>query len=642
MKKVVSIILTLALVFGSMLCLTGCGNNNTSENKTAGGSQGTSGGSQGSSGEVGGTLGSETQGDIGSELAGTYDITVWVSELEGVKELTLNQIKKFCENNPGIVINATVEGVSEGESATQMVTSVEDGADIFCFAQDQLARLVMAGALNKLGVATSATVTEQNDAGSVAAASVGGALYCFPLTSDNGYFMFYDKSVISADHIDSLEDVIADCEAAGKMFSMELEGSAWYNAAFFFAAGCDSEWTTDLQGNFTAVNDTFNSANGLIAMKGMQKVLKSKAYVNSSAHADFSAAVPSAVVISGPWGTTIAQEALGANFAAADLPSFTVDGKSYHLGSYSGNKLLGVKPQMDAKKTAVLQQLALYLTGEECQTERFTQLGWGPSNLKVQATDAVKNDIALSALAAQSAYAIPQGQIHGSWWDIGKVYATAAKEATTDAQLTDALVAYEASIKGLLSMPLDEKEAFSVIGAFAGTNWDTDIAMVQKPEGTWYSDAILFEAGNEFQVRQGKAWDVQFGAIGDDGNSTKNNFVVPEAGYYFVKLVFDKAAQTGVVSLEKSNPNVGFTVIGSINADTWTIDLPMEIQADGTWLTTESYTMDAGVEFKVRQGLNWDVAYGMDGNNYVVETAGTYKIKLTLTETNGVVELIAQ
>lgn len=475
-------------------------------------------------------------------LEGTYDVTVWVSELAGVKELTAQQIDKFEEENPGIVINATIEGVSEGESATQMVTSVEDGADIFCFAQDQLSRLVLAGALNKLGQATAAQVTEMNDAGSVAAASVGGTLYCFPITSDNGYFMFYDKSVVSEDHIDSLEAVIADCEAAGRMFSFELEGSAWYTASFFFATGCESEWVTEIDGSFTSINDTFNSDNGVIALRGMQKLLKSSAYHNSSAHADFSAAIPSAVVISGTWGTSIAQEALGENFAAAALPSFEVDGKSYHLGSYSGNKLLGIKPQVDTKKAAVIQKLALYLAGEECQLQRFEQFGWGPSNLNAQANEAVKSDIALSALAAQSAYAVPQGQIHGSWWDIAKVIATAAKEATSEEALQDALTQYQASIDGLFSMSDEVKNAF--------------------------------------------------------------------------------------------------TVIGDINGDGWTIDLPMTKQEDGSWLTDEAYDLAEGNQFKVRQGLSWDVAYGMNGENYVVETAGKYKVKLVLDGENGTVELV--
>ena len=499
-KRITSI---LALVMALMLCLTACGGKDTGNT------------------DAGNNAGTETS------LEGTYDITVWVSEVDGVKELTAAQIDKFEEANPGIVINATVEGVSEAESATQMINSVEDGADIFCFAQDQLARLVMAGALNELGQQAAATVTEKNDAGAVKAASVGGKLYCYPLTSDNGYYMYYDKSVVKAEHIDSLEDIIADCEAAGRLFSMELETSGWYNVAFMFATGCVSEWTTDAEANFVSVNDTFNSEAGLIALKGMQKLLKSPAYNSSSAGADFAAAVPSAVVISGTWAANDVKAALGDNYAAADLPSFTVDGKSYHLASFSGNKLLGVKPQLDAKKGAVLQKLALFLTDEACQMERFNQFGWGPSNLNAQANDAVKADAALSALAAQSAYATPQGNIHGSWWDISKVYAVAAKAATTDAELQAALQAYQDSINGLFSMSDEVKNAFTVIGTVNGTNWDMDFAMENK-DGVWVTvETFALTAGMEFKVRQGLNWDIAFPAA---------NYVVEADGNYKIQL----------------------------------------------------------------------------------------------------------
>ena len=478
-------------------------------------------------------------------LAGTYNITVWVSEIAGVADLTKQQIDAFQAANPGIVINATIEGVTEAESATQMVTSVEDGADIFCFAQDQLARLVMAGALNPLGQQTSATVTEMNDAGAVAAATVGGALYCFPLTSDNGYFMFYDKSVVAEDHLDSLEDILADCEAAGRNFSYELEGSAWYNAGFFFATGCVSDWTTDLDGAFTSVNDTFNSPEGIIALRGMQKVLQSPAYNNSSAHADFGAAIPSAVVISGNWDTKTAMDILGENFGATDLPSFTVDGKSYHIGSYSGNKLLGVKPQTDATRAAVLQQLALYLTGEECQKQRFEQFNWGPSNLKVQALPEVQSDEGLAALAAQNdACSIPQGQIHGSWWDLAKVYATAAREAGTDdvAALQAALDSYTSSINALFSMSAEELRAFTVIGSINGDGWSIDIPMTETSPNVWVTEPLNLEAGNEFKCRQGKSWDHAFPA---------SNFVVEESGTFVIQITTsgEGDAMTGTVEL---------------------------------------------------------------------------------------------
>ncbi len=483
-----------------------------------------------------------------SALNGTYNITVWVSETDGVKALTEQQIDKFEELHPGIVLNATIEGVSEADSATLMITSVEDGADIFCFAQDQLARLVMAGALAPLGTETAKQVTEMNDAGAVRAASVGDVLYCYPLTSDNGYFMFYDKSVIPEKDLDSLEAIIADCEKAGKMFSMELETSAWYNAAFFFATGCVSEWKTDENGGYTGVNDTFNSDAGLIALKGMQKLLKSKSYNSSSQASDFAAAVPSAVVISGTWATSDVKAALGDNFGATDLPSFTVDGKEYHLGSFSGNKLLGVKPQTDKKKAAVLQQLALYLTGEECQTQRFEAKEWGPSNIKAQSSKAVQENVALSALALQNKYAIPQGQIHGSWWDIAKVYAVSAKAATSDAELKAALKDYQDALNGALNMSSDEKEAWSVIGSMNGDGWATDIPMKKDANGVWHSDKIKFVAGDKFKVRQGKSWDVNIGA---DGKAGGTDFEVTEAGEFAVKFTYDATTNTGVIELEK-------------------------------------------------------------------------------------------
>ncbi len=618
MKKRLTAILACVMALCMTISMAGCGKKDETPEEAKNPSNSSSSGQTGTQ--------TNNTSDL-SALDGTYDITVWVSEVDGVKALTQQQIDKFMELHPGIKINATIEGVSEAESATLMITSVEDGADIFCFAQDQLARLVMAGALQPLGQATAATVTEMNDPGSVRSASVGDTLYCYPLTADNGYFMYYDKSVVPESDVDSLEKIIADCEKAGKLFSMELETSAWYNAAFLFATGCVSEWTTDENGEFVSVNDTFNSDNGVIALKGMQKLLKSKSYNSSSSTADFSAAVPSAVVISGTWGLADAKKGLGDNFAATDLPSFTVDGKEYHLGSFSGNKLLGVKPQVDKLRAAVLQQLALYLTGEECQIQRFEAKGWGPSNKKAMASDAVQKDVSLTALGLQNAYAIPQGQIHGSWWDIAKVYAVSAKEATTDADLKQALQDYEDTIKSLFKMSVDEKEAWSVIGSMNGDGWATDIPMVCDSKGVWHSDKILFVAGDEFKARQGKSWTVN---IGGDGKADGANFKFDEKGYdpgyYFVKFTYDKDSNSGSIELEKSSDIYGFTVIGSINGDGWSIDLPMEIAADGSWKTTEAYTMAKGVEFKVRQGKNWDVAY--PSSNFVVEEDGTYFIKL--------------
>lgn len=466
----------------------------------------------------------------GSGLTGTYEFTMWVSDTKGVKELTEQQIQAFAAQHEGLTLNATVAAVGEGDAATQMLGDLETGADLYCFAQDQLARLVTAGALTPLGVKASETIKANNDEISVAAASVSGQLYCYPLTSDNCYFLYYDKRVLSETDVLSLETIIEKCEAAKKKVSFNL-GSGFYNASFFFATGCESNWYTNEEGKINAVDDTFNSANGLIALKGMQKLVKSSCFVDSAEAIDFGAATPSAAVVSGTWNSSVVRDILGENMGVAMLPKFTVDGETYQLTSFMGCKLLGLKPQTDAKKAAVLQQLALYLSNEEAQLARHEQFGWGPSNKAAQATDAVKNDPVIAAVEAQKAHSVIQRAIHGSWWDIAAVLTAAAKEAALNdaTALQAALDAYEAAIEGILTMSDEVKNAFTVIGVVKGTNWDTDFPMTLA-DGVWTSnEAFEFAAGTEFKVRKGLSWDESYGNGGA-------NFVVETAGTYYVKF----------------------------------------------------------------------------------------------------------
>ena len=524
MKKKISAILAMGLTLST--CLAACGGKTNTPSQNAGADQ--------------------------TDLKGTYDITVWVSESDGVKELTEKQIQDFCKANEGIVINATVEGITEADSATKMCTDVATGADLYCFAQDQLMRLVQAGALNKLGEKAAKEVRDTNCEVGVKAASIGTDVYCYPLTADNTYFMMYDKSVVKEESLGSLEKVIADCEAAGKNFSMEINTSGWYNASFFFATGCHSDWTMNAEGQFTSVDDDFNSDAGLIAMKAMQQVASSKSWVSSSGAADFAAAVPSGAVITGTWGKAAAVEALGDTVAAAPLPKFTVDGKEYQLCAFTGCKLMGVKPQNDAKKTAVLQKLALYLTGEECSMARYNQFGWGPSNSAAQATDAVKNDVCLAAINKQTT-GVPQGNIHGSWWDLSKVYAEVAVAKNEDGtmkaseqDMKDALKSYKEQVDALFEKSADELRAFSVIGKFGGYDWDTDVAMKEDPKNTWTAE-IEFKAGDEFKVRQGASWDVNFGVDGAAGGA---NVVIDTDGTYVVTLVYDETAKTATLEVK--------------------------------------------------------------------------------------------
>ena len=346
-----------------------------------------------------------------SSLEGTYEVKVWVAE--AIVDLTKQQIEDFNSTNQlGITINATVEAVGEGDAAGKVITDVEAAADIFGFAQDQLARIVAAGALEEVEPGNAEIVKAENDAGSVAAATMGETLYAYPLTSDNGYFLYYDSSVVT-DPSD-LDAILADCEAAGKSFYMEIN-SGWYQTAFFFGTGCKLEYTTDDEGNFNGSNITYDSAEGVAALKAMINMHKSSAFYNGSSVDD---ATNAAAIVTGTWAKESAIALFGDNYATAKLPTFTVDGSTYQLSGFGGFKLMGVKPQTDAKKLVVVNALAAYLTSEEVQLARFNAVGWGPSNLNAQKNDAIANDPALSALAEQLAYTIPQGQYPNDYWSL--------------------------------------------------------------------------------------------------------------------------------------------------------------------------------------------------------------------------------
>ena len=428
MKKILSIILVLCM----MLSLVACGGGNNATNPPA-----TQGGSATEGGNDKPTEGSNAGA---SQLAGTYDIKVWVAE--NIKSLTEEQIAKFNETNTmGIVINATVEAVGEGDAATAMTTDIEAGADLFCFAQDQTARLIQAGALQPLGNTATELVKNSHDKASVTAVTSGESLYGYPLTSDNGYFLYYDKSVIADPS--TLEGIEEACKAAGKNFYMDIR-SGWYDVAFFFGAGCMLTYDTDDAGKYTACNIDYASDKGVAALKAMINLKKSGVFVNGSSVDN---ATNAAAIVDGTWDSSAAKALFGDNYACAKLPTFTENGQTYQMGGFGGFKLLGVKPQTDEAKLEACDSLALYLSSEAVQLARYDLTGWGPSNLKAKASEKVQADAALTALGEQLAFCVVQGQYPGDYWSraeaLGDSIIAGEYDAADDAALLAVLQQFQ-------------------------------------------------------------------------------------------------------------------------------------------------------------------------------------------------------
>ena len=121
-----------------------------------------------------------------------------------------------------------------------------------------------------------------------------------------------------------------------------------------------------------------------------------------------------AAAVSGTWNATAIQGSLGDNYAACKLPTFTVDGTTYQMSSFAGYKLYGVNPYSDFLAEA--HKLAAFLSGEAMQQKRFETFEIGPSNTNIAASEAVKANVALAALAAHGAYAVAQTAVPSGFW----------------------------------------------------------------------------------------------------------------------------------------------------------------------------------------------------------------------------------
>lgn len=378
----------------------------------------------------------------------TISLTLWGAEED--QTLLGELVEEFKAAYPDVTFDIQIGVESESTAKDTILTDVEAAADVYSFADDQLTDLVKAGALLNLeeyGEAltlagkTLDDVKAANVPGSIEAATIDGSLYAFPRAADNGYFLFYDSSVLSEEDVASWDSLLAAAEKAGKKVGMTL-ASGWYNASFFYGAG----FTTDLnEDGTTAIDWNGTSADGYTGVdvvKGMLNIAGSPAFM-AIADGDISnqiAAGGLCAAVSGTWDSITAQEAFGDGYAATKLPTFTIGDTQVQQASVAGYKFVGVNGYAENAGWAVL--LADFITNEASQQKFFDERESGPSNSTIIESDAVKSNVAMAALGEQAAYGRIQ-KVGGKYWDpaqtFGELIAQGTLKADDDAGIQTAL-----------------------------------------------------------------------------------------------------------------------------------------------------------------------------------------------------------
>ena len=273
--------------------------------------------------------------------------------------------------------------------------------------------LVAAGALEPVDNADEIKKADLEEA--VSACTVNDTLYAYPLTADNGYFMYYDKSVFSDADVASLDQMLSVAAAANKKVTMDWS-SGWYLYSFFGNTGLEFGLNDDGISNYCNWNANDTAIKGVDVAGAMLAIAANPGFVNTTDDGFIAGVQDGSVAagISGVWSAQNIEAAWGANYGAVKLPTYTCAGQQVQMASFSGYKMVGVNAY--SKHTDWALKLADWIANEQNQELRFAERQQGPANINVANSEAVKNSPAIQAVLAQSQYASLQ-RIGGNYWD---------------------------------------------------------------------------------------------------------------------------------------------------------------------------------------------------------------------------------
>jgi len=395
-KKILSVMLASVMAVGMM---AGCGSSSKSSEEKSGGAA------------------KAEKKDVTLTVWGPQEDQAEIKGMDQYKDGILKYMcDKFNDEHPEWNITFQYGVCAEGDAKDTVTKDLDNAADVYMYANDQIPTLVGAGALAQIGGKNAEEIKSNNGDTEVSSVTYNDGIYGVPFTG-NTWFMYYDKSKYTEDDVKSLDTMMAkDLGKGVTNFAFPLDNS-WYIESFYYAAGCT---LFGENGDDATAKCDFDSEAGIDATKYMVKLANSGKFSNEkdgSSIAKFKDGKLGAYC-SGSWDAGAIKEALGKNFGVTQLPTVNIGGKEGQMRSFAGTKCIGVNPNCKNQDVAVA--LAMYLGSYDCQKVRFESRGIIPCNKNLVAEAEVQKDdvaVAQNNEIANAAKVQPMLDEMASYWD---------------------------------------------------------------------------------------------------------------------------------------------------------------------------------------------------------------------------------
>ena len=385
MKKTLALILALIM----MLSLAACGGDGSKEPDNSGNTPSTP---------------TDTPSTPDGEKTEVQDVTLKIWTASEELELMKKMGESFAAAHPEYNLTFDISEMGIDEANANLKTDADSAADIFQLASGGVPELTQKGLLLPIGYELD-SLRELYPAGAISAVTAeDGLVYAVPFTP-NTFFMYYNKSMFTEDEVKSVETMMAKDLGEGVYnFSFQVSGP-WYIESFFYAAGC----TLFGADGKDASSMDWNNANGFAAGQYMIDLVNNPKYLENKDGIAMNMLREGklAAHVDGTWNAGPVQEALGENYAAAPLPTININGQDSQLRNFADYKTYAIKSSTAYPLAA--QQFAEWICNEENQLARYEDQGVPPCISSL--ADQLSGDVALSALLAQSEFAVAQPNI---------------------------------------------------------------------------------------------------------------------------------------------------------------------------------------------------------------------------------------
>lgn len=338
------------------------------------------------------------------------NLRIWAGE-EDKEYLAVVMDNFIKEHEAEAAITIEWSPMVEGECRSNLLGDVLNAPDVYTTTDGDIQAIVAGGAADP--VVNPDEIRQNNMEASVEAVTINDTVYGYPITADNGYFLYYNKKYLSDSDIKSLDKILSVAAKNKKKFAMDWT-SGWYLYAFYGQTGLKVGLNKDGVTNFCDWNSKKNEITGVDVAEALLRIGRNPGFLNTDAWLKGIKKGEVIACVSGVWDESAIKKLLGKNYGAAMLPTYTCAGRQIQMSCYFGYKMLGVNPYSENLKWA--HELANYISNEENQKLRFEMRGQGPSNINAANSPEIEKAEAIQAVLAQSEYSELQ-RLGGNFWD---------------------------------------------------------------------------------------------------------------------------------------------------------------------------------------------------------------------------------